>query len=219
MRKIIITGLFAAVLAACATAAAPAMAHEFVASQTKGAIQDKNIGNHVFESGLITIECTEETSKGVVQVKHSAVSNEEVAYKGCKALSLPAEVSQAKYIFKAEGTVTVNGEITVKIPKEGCEVKVPGASNENLGTVTYTNNQQSGTIELNAAVTGITSTLSGTGAICPKGSTKTGKYKGASLVQFYECLPTQGGQYQEAYCFFKGSLKLYEEFPATIYFV
>lgn len=221
MRRIIITGLFAAVLAAFAAAAAPALAHEFVGSQIKGIIQDKNLGNQIFESGLTTLECNEEASKGATQAKHMGAFTEEVEYHKCTFLSLPAEASQVKYEFKAEGTVTFKNELTFKIPKEGCEIKIPSTGNENLGSITYTNNQQSGSIELKAALTGITSTFSGTGTLCPKGSTKTGKYKGSAQLWFFGCLrePLNRGQYLDSTCRFFDTFHLsgYELYPRPWY--
>ncbi len=201
MRKIIVIGLFAAILITCATPAASASAHEFVTSQAKGFVQDKNIGKSVFELALITFECEEEHSFGVTQTKHSTVINQEVEYSKCKFLSLNAEMSQAKYEFKAEGLITVKSGFTLKIPKEGCEIKFPSVGNENLATVTYTNNQQSGTIEQKTAIAGITSTSTGTGSICPKGTSKTGKYKGTSLVEDWECKPvSEGGHFKDSRC-------------------
>lgn len=219
MRRIIITGLFAAVLAACAASAAPAMAHEFVASQTKGAVQDKNIGNHVFETGGATVECTEETSVGAVQAKHATVSKEAVLYGNCKFLGAAATVSQAKYEFKAEGTVAIENEITVKVPAVECEVKVGPTENQALKTITYNNNQQNGTIELKANVEGITAVNSGAGLLCPKGTNHTSKYKGASIIFFTECVPDQLGIYQDPQCVFQGKPGRYQEIPGRIYWV
>ncbi len=219
MRKIILTGLFAAVLAACAASAAPAMAHEFVASQNKGVIQDKG-GKQVFETGLVTIQCEAETSTGVVQVKHAASNKEAVLYTGCTfGGTAAAEVSQAKYEFKAEGTVALENEVKIKVQKVECEVKIPSVGNQNLGTVSYTNSQQSGTIEINAKVEGITSTLSGTGSTCPKGETKTAKYKGASTVFFLECLPKQTGIYKDPQCTEVGGTGGYQRIPGLIYWI
>lgn len=218
MRKIIITGLFAAVLAACAASAAPAMAHEFVASQSKGSIQDKG-GKQVFKTGLLTVECEAETSTGVVQAKHSQTSREEVEYSGCKALSLPATVTQAKYIFSAEGTVEITDPVVVTIPKEGCEINVPGG--QKLSKVTYTNNQQNGTMEIKAEVSAIKATLSGTGAVCPKGASETSKYEGTSTVFFNECIFVEkpNGAYQDPWC--QHSLKggAWQEVPGKLYWV
>ncbi len=185
MRKIIITGLFAALVAAFAAAAAPALAHEFVAKPGKGTIQDKNIGNHVFETGGAKVECEEETSKGTVQQEKAPTNKETVLYSKCKAFEAAATVSQAKYEFKAEGTVAIENEILVTASGPKCEVKVPTAGNQNLGQVKY-NKAQGGRIELKANVTGITSTVGGSGTLCPKGTNSTGKYVGISLVELIQ---------------------------------
>jgi predicted metal-binding protein len=218
VRKIIITGLFAAVLAACATTAAPAMAHEFVASQSKGSIQDKG-GKQVFKTGLLTVECESETSVGVVQAKHSPTNREAVEYSECKALGLPANVTQAKYIFSAEGTVEITDEVKVTIPKEGCEIAVPGG--QKLSKITYNNNQQNGTIEIKAEVSGIKAILSGTGALCPKGTSETSKYEGASTVFFNECLPVgkPNGSYQDPWCQTPLKGGQWQEIPGKLYWV
>jgi hypothetical protein len=210
VRKIIITGLFAAVLAACAATAAPALAHEFVASQTKGVIQDKSTSKQVFEINLTTFECAAETSKGFVQAKQATAIKDAVEYTGCTFLGATAEVSQAKYEFKAEGTMALENEVKVKIPSLECEIKIPSAGNQELSSVSYTNNQQHGTIELKATVAGITATLGGTGSFCPKGETKTAKYKGSSQVFDLACLPTVGGAFKDPLCRQKGPPGLYD---------
>jgi hypothetical protein len=217
MRKIIVTGLFAAALAACAATAAPALAHEFVASQSKGIIQDKSTSKQVFETGLATVECEAETSTGVVQAKHATSNIEAVSYSVCKFLNAEAEVSQAKYQFKADGSVALENEVKVKVPKLECEVKIPSVGNQSLGSVTYTNNQQNGTITLTATVTGITATLGGTGGLCPKGETKTAKYKGSSAVFFLGCVPQSGGIYKDFLCLQTGGQGGWQRLPGSIY--
>jgi hypothetical protein len=201
VRKMIITGLFATIVAAFAVTATPALAHEFTASQSKGIIQDKNTTNHIFAlSAGNEVKCTQEKSIGIVQTEKSATSKETVLYSGCEAFGFAAQISQVKYEFKAENTVAVENEVIITVPSQGCEVKVPTAGNSNLGTITYNNNTQNGTIELVANVTGITSTGSGTGILCPKGTFTTGTYKGTSDVFFYECLPSTGGIYKGPLC-------------------
>jgi hypothetical protein len=181
VRKIIVGGLFVALIAAFAASAAPALAHEFVAKGGKGVIQDKNIGNHVFEAGT-AVTCTEEQSKGVIQTEKATENKEAVVYKGCKALGAEATVSQVKYDFSAEGKVALENEVTIKVLGL-CEIKVPSAANQSLGKVAYAN-VQGGRIELTAEVTGITANAP---ALCG-GNTTTAKYKGTSLVE-----DTQGG--------------------------
>jgi hypothetical protein len=180
LRKITITGLFVALIAAFAVAATPALAHEFVAKPGKGVTQDKNGNTHVFESGGAKVECAQVKSTGVVQAEKSPETKETVVYNGCKAFGEPAQVSQAKYLFKAEGTVSLENEVIITAAGPKCEFKVPVAGNANLGTVTYTS-VQGGKVEIKANVTGITSTGGGTGPLCVKGTNKTSKYVGASL--------------------------------------
>jgi hypothetical protein len=201
VRKMIITGLFATIIAAFAATATPALAHEFTTSQMKGIIQDKNTTPHVFAvTAGSEVKCSQEKSIGIVQTEKSATSKETVLYSGCEAFSLPAQISQAKYEFKAEGTVAVENEVTIKIPSTGCEIKVPTAGNSNLGTITYNNLTQNGAIELVVNVTGITSVSNGVGLLCPKGTITTGTYKGTSDVFFYECLLDKGGIYKDPLC-------------------
>lgn len=216
MRKIIITGLFAAVLASCAVAA-PAMAHEFVASQTKGIVQDKG-GTQTFKTGLATVSCTAETSIGVVQSKRATSNKEAVLYTGCTFEgTAAAEVTQAKYEFKAEGTIALENEVLITVPKLSCEIKVPSTGNQNLSSATYTNNQQNGTIALAANVSGISATLGGTGSTCPKGSTTTAKYTGSSTVFFLECLPKKEGTFKDPLCTQPGGKEGYQLIAGSIY--
>jgi hypothetical protein len=173
--------LLAAAIAAFAVSAAPALAHEFVAKQSKGTVQDKNIGPHVFETSTGTIECKEESSKSIVQAKQSKVTKEAVLYGDCKAYGEIAEVSQAKYGFGAEGNMVLENNVIVTIPAT-CDVTLPSAENQQLNKVSY-NNVQGGRMELKIAVIGLTSI--GKGGIC--GATDHfGKYKGTSLVELVQ---------------------------------
>jgi hypothetical protein len=200
----------AAIVCGFMLAAVPAaMAHEFEVSQAKTVLQDKG-GKQVFVTGGSTVECEKEESSGVTQAKRAETNTEKVVYSGCTAFKAAAEVSQAKYTFNANGTVKLNNEIIVKAAGPKCEVKVPVAGNSNLGTVTYKNNQQNGTMEVEAEITGITSTLGGSGGLCPKGTNSTGTYTGSSVVWPWQCLPTQGGGYQDPQCMFGGPPQSYE---------
>jgi hypothetical protein len=191
----------AAFICALTVAYAPnAMAHEFEVKQIKGTVQLKGANTQVFESGGAKVECTKTEGSGPVQLLKTETISEAVEYSGCKAFGEPATVSQAKYLFKANGTTSLENEVTIKAAGPKCEFKIPVAGNENLGTITYSNIQTG--IEAKASVTGITSTGGGAGPLCVKGTNKTSKYSGVVVGWYLGCDLTlfPNGFWIDPYC-------------------
>lgn len=175
MRKTMITGLLAALLAAFAASAAPAVAHVFVAKQAKGTLQDKSTTEHIITAGT-TIACTGETSKGAITQAKTTINKETVLYNGCKAMGVEAKASQAKFGFSAEGKVALENEVIV-IVTGFCEIKIPSTGNQSLSKVEYINLQ--GRVETIADLSGLTVNAP---SVCG-GNTTFGTYKGSSLVE------------------------------------
>jgi hypothetical protein len=176
VRKTVITGLLAAFIAAFAASAAPAMAHEFVAKQGKGTLQDKSIGEHIITVSGSAIACKGETSKSTVTQAKTTTNKETVLYSGCEAFGDEAKATQAKFGFSAEGKVALENEVII-IVSGLCEIKIPSTGNQSLSKVEYVNLQ--GRIETTAVLSGLTVNAP---SVCGGNST-TSTYKGTSIVE------------------------------------
>jgi hypothetical protein len=189
--KMKISLLLAAAVCACALTAAPAMAFtEFVQKQPKSGNQTKG-GKQVFKTKAGTFECEEEHGTGSSEAEKSSNTVEEAEYTKCKVSSVPATISPAQYKFSAGGTVSVENKIQIKAEPLGgdkCVIEIAredkeGGKNENLGKVTYTNNNPG--ITLKAEVTGITYDVieNGKGLCGTVGAAKDGVYAGEAKTQ------------------------------------
>ena len=166
-----------AVFALSAVAAANASAAVFKASGT-GTLSGKALNNQVFNTGIGNVTCTTAASSGTVVAPLEKETQEvAVKYSGCTAFGfVGVEISEAKYLFNANGSVNVVNTITIKVPAAGCSVTV--SPQTGLKTITYVNS--SGKIEEKTNVSGIKS--KGSGGVCG-GESTTGTYTGNNLIE------------------------------------
>jgi hypothetical protein len=179
MKRFQILGLAIMVgFALSAVGAASASAFtEFIGKPVGAEIKDHNLNTHKFKTSVGTVECKKTTSKGKVEAEHSATNKESVKYEECKLTSPfegAATVSEAVYLFHANGEVDVENTITVSTSL--CTITV--APQKGLKEVKYTNN--GGKIKINAAVKGIKYTTSG---FCGTKSEANGEYTGESEAE------------------------------------
>jgi ABC-type transport system substrate-binding protein len=177
MRNIKTWGIvLAAVFAFSAVSVANASASTFKSSST-GTLKGAQTSNQVFNTGFGTVSCTTATSSGTVTSTVTAEQEVGVKYSGCTAFGfIGAEISEAKYLFNANGTVKVLNTITIKVPGAGCSVTV--SPQGPLSSITYTN--KSGKIEESTKVSGIKS--KGSGGLCG-GENSNGTYTGSNLIE------------------------------------
>ena len=175
--KFIAPVAIAAALGMSVVATASASAQTFKASAT-GNLVGKQTSNQVFEASAgKAVTCTTAATKGEIEALEASSQVVTVEYSGCSAFGfVSATVSKAEYDIHANGEVDVLNTIKISVPLGKCEVTV--APQSKLGTVSFEN--KSGKIEEKTAVTGITSTS--TGSLCGT-SGKEGKYTGSSLVE------------------------------------
>lgn len=183
MRSIKSFGLaVVAVLALGAMTASAASAAHFV-EKTGGALTEltgKATNTQVFVTKGGEVKCTKlSVSKAPISAMEVETQEATVQYESCTAFTIiNATISPAEYTFHAgttKGTGTVDIKKTITISAIGCESTVPAQSG--LGKLTYVN--KSGEITIEAAVTGIES--SGTGT-CSYEKEKSGTYTGNSSV-------------------------------------
>jgi hypothetical protein len=182
MKRIRVIGLaLVAVFALSAVAVSSASAFtEFVGKPVGGAVTDANpAGNvHKFKTTVGTVECKKESSSGTVEAEKSATNKEKVKYSECKVtepFAAEATVSEAEYLFNANGTVKVENTVTVKTSL--CTITVK--PQEDTG-ITYAN-LAGGELEVKAAVQNIVYSTSG---LCgTKTNEKGGEYAGISVAK------------------------------------
>jgi hypothetical protein len=192
MTRIKLLGLtIVALLALSALAAASASAHEFIASK-KGTATDVGTNTQVFkdEPKAVAVECKKTESTEKITSTKTKTQKASVKYTECTAFGFPATISEAKYLFNAEGSVKVENTITVEVPGAGCKVVVGKTGNSKLKTITYENKESGsghGKVAVKASVSKITSEVKGGGGLCGKeGKLKEGSYTGAALVTLPE---------------------------------
>jgi hypothetical protein len=182
MKRFRIIGLaLVAVFAMSAIASASASAFtEFVGTPVGGAITDANpAGNvHKFKTAVGTVECKQETSSGTVTAEKSATNKEKVKYSECKVtepFAAAATVSEAEYLFNANGSVKVENTITVKTSL--CTITVKPQSDTGI---TYAN-LAGGQLEVKTAVKNIVYSTSG---LCGTKTNETGgEYSGIAVAK------------------------------------
>jgi hypothetical protein len=177
-----------AVLAMSAVAAATASAHKFKASEASE-LTGKALNVHKFKTNGGTVECKKAEPKGKSVAGEVETQEVEVAYSECEFKSIlgtkKAKVSpNPKYKFYAnEEKVDVlnatTAPIVIEVEGSGCNVKVSSEGNGGLKKATYGNLSGGKTLEVKAAVTGIT--YKSTGGFCGEGGTN-GTYEGNEEV-------------------------------------
>ena len=175
MKIMRIAGL--ALLAVCVTSitAATAGAHEFKSTEM-GTLTSKVLQTQKFHTAAGNVECTALHLTSGTAALLSETQTATVAYTGCKAFGLAANVSPAQYEFNANGTVKLLGTVTITATE--CTVTVPSAKNTSLSTIVYKNSGKS--IVLEPTVKNITS--SGVGKACTYAEESAGTYSGNSIV-------------------------------------
>jgi hypothetical protein len=154
----------------------------FRESAAKGKPVDKvaagSGGEQLFKTKAGTIDCKalsltegEEPSE-----TESAGLGLAVQFEECKAFEKAATVKPVELEFSAEGNLSLGTSLEVSATE--CTVTFPASKNQTLGKVTYSN--ESGKVEIEPSVTGLTSEGSGSG--CSYSSESGGTYSGKSLV-------------------------------------
>jgi hypothetical protein len=168
-----------AVACGCAMAVSPALAHEFKSS-VSGSVKAHNTSTLVFHGSGGTVDCFKGTSTGKVNAGTTKLISGVVEYRECENSEAGlVEVSNGEFQLSAEGWVTLLNEVVVKVPRGECNVKVAPTGNKELKGMLFENNK-TGTLTIDAAVTGITYTSSG--GNCGS-SGKNGEAKGNSVSE------------------------------------
>ncbi len=176
MRQIKVIAL--AVMGACILSmamAAGASAQKFHASKT-GNLKGFALNTQVFNTGSGNVECTAAASSGTVTTLETLTQAINVKYSGCKAFGfINTDISEAHYVFSADGSVAVTNTITITPLGAGCTVTV---GPQTLKEVKFKNSGSKITEETN--VKNIVSTSSG--GLCGSSST-TGTYTGNNDIE------------------------------------
>ena len=161
--------------ALCAIGAANASAATFTASAT-GSLTGKATATQVFTTNGGQVKCSTAATSGEIKSVASAEQHVTVKYTGCNAFGfVNTHITDATYLFTADGTVHILNTITITPTGAGCTQTVKP---QTVGSVTYTN---SGTkLVITPNVTGIT--YSSTGGICGA-SGANGTYSGSNEVE------------------------------------
>jgi len=198
MRNLKVLGLaFVAVLAMSAVVASAASAAKFNAnSGGEDVIVHAKGSNHKFTTNAGAINCETATFLGTGFITPpTSTLDVSPSYGGCEfllVLGVAVEMNGCTYHFNEPqstgnpavftGTVNVVCPVTegvedkIRFSAAGCTVTV--GSQSNLGTVTYTN--EGGVVHVEANITGIKYTQSGT--CLPNGTFTNGTYKGTAIA-------------------------------------
>ncbi len=182
----------AAVMALSAVAAASASAEEFIASKT-GTLKAKALSTQTFQtkSGGTTVVCTKlSLEKGeVVEPLKKKEQQATVKYETCEVEGLggTASITPANYTFLTEpAAADVKEAITITANAIGVVCKVSVGVQSALKAIKYVN-LAGGKVEIEAKVTGISSTIVESNSSFFCGSTgeksSTGTYNGNSEVE------------------------------------
>ena len=144
-----------------------------------------------------TVECTTAATSGTITAVKNPKQKVAVKYSKCTAFTFEGPtISEAEYEFtpgtlaasgtESTGTAAILNTITIKVPLAGCEVTVGPTGNSALSSVVF--KSDSGKILEETKVTGITDTVSGSGAsLCGGSGTHTnGTYTGNNEVSSTE---------------------------------
>jgi hypothetical protein len=180
MKQTKVCGLcLAAAFAFSAVSVESASAHEFVASKA-GTVKGTQVGGQKFKTNSGTIECAKAATEGTAVAGSQKGSKQKIKYSGCTAFGFEAVISEAEFEFSAEEWVSFLNKITVELPLAGCTVTFNIAKNSELKKVTYKNSAPVKTVEVKAAVKGIT--YKSSGGQCGT-SGENGEYIGNTKVE------------------------------------
>lgn len=171
----ILTVTCVAALALAVVSASGASAATFTASAT-GTLKGAQENTQVFTPGSFgSVECKLASVSGPIESTEALTQKANVKYTECTAFGAKATVSEAHYLFHANGEVDVLSSVVIEVPSLFCKNTVPAQSG--LKSVTY-KNLEGGKITVEANVTGIKSEGSGT---CAGGT--SGTYRGNTIVE------------------------------------
>lgn len=204
--RISVLAALTAALLMSAVGVASASATEFEASKETGTIEshggvyssstktyktEEQVFSVEYETKKsMTVECSKVTDKGSVTKAKAETQIVTAKYTGCEVAGTGAKEIEAEYEFNAGGTVTVKKAITITATNGTCTVSVPAQGP--LSKVTYseiTGPEGNTALEIDAAVTGIEWSATGSLASCDGtgskvGTGKTGSYTGLSTSWF-----------------------------------
>ncbi len=131
----------------------------------------------MFGTKFGNVECKTAEASGTTTVEKA--TEQELAFKypvgSCLAFGfVPAKITEEKYTFKVDGSVTLNN--LVKVEVSTCKLEVPAGQKFAAGSVVYENNGNN--LKGFAKTTGVE--YIGTGSLCESGGVKAnnGTYKG-----------------------------------------
>jgi len=184
MRNIKTLGaVLTAALALAATAGtAVASAHVFKATAL-GSLSGK-VGTQTFDGVTGTWSCAGGTVSGSIESLESSTQKVKVQYQKCTWFGyVLTEFSPIEYSLNANGTLSQLNTATFKILSLGCTVTFPRAANQNLGSVSYKN--QEGGVKVELGLTGVTYENS-------SGCSPTGTFHGGTQSGTLELKPSMG---------------------------
>lgn len=165
--------MIVAMLAAVATAAPGAGAHEFSAT-AMGKLTIKTTASATFTTNAGRFECSGQHATEGEAALSSASEILTIQYTGCTLLGLPLTISPAKWSFSAEGDVSLLRDVSLKTT--GCEMVWSSAGSQSLKTVKYA--MVTGkAVQVTLGISGLTS--SGSGSFCNYASESNGLYSGS----------------------------------------
>ncbi len=145
---------------------------EFIASKS-GTDTAKATNTQVFKTGAGKIECASASGTGEVTEGSATTHKEAITYGSCVSSSdYNVSMSAVDFEFNANGSATIEKQVTAKLEGAGCSVIIPAQTVE---TVSYTN--ESGKVTAKAKITKIHS--HGTGGACGTEEETTGTYSGS----------------------------------------
>lgn len=165
-----------AMLAFSCVTAADASAASFASSGT-GPLSGKQTVSQTFDTGTGSFSCTQAAISGMRTEIETEAEEIGIKYSACSYLGFVGlEVSEARYLLGANGSLTILNTFTVRVPGAGCSITF--GPQTPLGSVSYVNS--SGKIEAAFNLGGIKS--KGSGGLCG-GESASGTYAGKSLIE------------------------------------
>jgi hypothetical protein len=164
----------------CAIIAVPTFASEFKAKSVPVEVKVTNLSPFIVEVPGISapLECGSVTGKGRI-TKNGFQQAPFIAPSKCLLGGfVSARVTGTHVNLHANGGLSLEGELVVKVEAGGCELVIAGTSNKSLAKVIYNNTKAD--IEVISNVSGLTETS--TGSLCGT-SGKEAKYKSSLLIE------------------------------------